>query len=52
MRPRTRPPLNKRYFHSKQKIDKKDMAVLKKRIQKINKKKIKKELRNKEKKRF
>ena len=44
MRPRYRPPLNKRYFHKKQIINKKDMVFLKERIDVLNKKKIKKEL--------
>ena len=52
MRPRTRPPLNRRYFHTKQKVDKKDIAVLKRKIEVINQKKYKKELKNKEKKKF
>ncbi len=43
MRPRYRPPLNKRYFHKKQIINKIDIAFLKERIEVLNKKKIRKE---------
>lgn len=44
MRPRTRPPLNRRYYHTKPKIDKKDIAVLKRKIEIRSKKKHSKEL--------
>jgi len=44
MRPRYKPPLFKKYFHTKQKIDKKDMSFLKKRIAFLNQKKTKREL--------
>lgn len=44
MRPRYKPPLKRRYFHKKQIINKKDIAFLKKRIEVLNKKKIRKEL--------
>ena len=50
MRPRYKPPLKKRYFHTKRKIDKKDMAVIKKKIAIINQKRLKKELEDKGKK--
>jgi hypothetical protein len=42
MRPRFKPPLNKRYFHSKRKFDNKDMFGTKKRIENIKQKNIKK----------
>ena len=41
MRPRFKPPLNKKYFHTKRKIDNKDMLIIKKRLEKIKQKKIK-----------
>lgn len=50
MRPRHKPPLNRKFFHSKRKLDKKDINVIKKKIQSINNKKTKREL--EEKKRF
>jgi hypothetical protein len=49
MRPRYKPPMQRRYFHKKRKIDRKDMSYLKKRISLLNKKKTKKELKKKEK---
>ena len=36
MRPRARRPINRRYFHKKPKIDKRDMAILKKKIGDLN----------------
>ena len=39
MRPRTRPPLNRRYFHTKPRRDKRDIAVLKKKITALYQKK-------------
>jgi len=50
MRPTATPPLNRRYFHTQPSIDKKDIAVLKKKIEAINQKKHNKELEDKEKK--
>jgi hypothetical protein len=47
MRPRYTTPLNKRYFHKKRKIDKKDMVFLKKKIDIIKQKKIMRELKEK-----
>jgi len=44
MRPRARRPINRRYFHKKPKIDKRDMAILKKKIGDLNLKKHKKML--------
>lgn len=44
MRPRTRRPINRRYFHKKPKIDKRDMTILKKKIEDLNLKKHKKML--------
>jgi len=44
MRSGSKLPRNKRYFHTKPKIDKRDIAILKKKIQIINQKKKKKEL--------
>ena len=49
MRPRYKPPMNKKYFHTKRKVDKNDLNFLKKKIEKINKKKIKREFEEKEK---
>ena len=43
MRPRYRPPLTKKYFHTKPKVDNKDLAFLKRKIETIKQKKIKKE---------
>ena len=40
MRPRYEPPLKRKYFHKKRKINKKDMVTLKKRIDQINQKRI------------
>jgi len=39
MRPHYQPPRDKQYFHTKPKIDKRDMAALKKKIQIIQRKK-------------
>lgn len=39
MRPHYQQPCNKRYFHTKLKMDKRDMATLKKKIQLIQRKK-------------
>lgn len=47
MRPRYKPPLKRKYFHKKRKINKKDMVAIKKRIEQINQKKFLKELRRK-----
>ena len=41
--------MNKKYFHTKRKVDKNDLNFLKKKIEKINKKKIKQECVEKEK---
>jgi len=49
MRPRYKPPLYRKYFHTKRKIDRKDMSFLKKRIAFLNKKKIKRELKKEKK---
>ena len=43
MRPRYKPPLKRRYFHTKPKIDNRDMTILKRKIQVIKQKKNKKE---------
>ena len=43
MRPRSKPPLNRRFFHTKPKKDSRDMARLKKTIQAIHQKKQKQE---------
>jgi len=51
MRPTYKPPLKRKYYHKKRKISNKDMADVKKRIDKINQNKILKKLkikRNKE----
>jgi hypothetical protein len=40
MRPRFIPPKNKKYFHTKRKIDNKDMIKTKKRIERIKQKNI------------
>ncbi len=39
MRPRAKPPNNRKYFHTKRKMDKKDIAVLKKKIDNAHQKK-------------
>jgi hypothetical protein len=44
MRSRYKPPLKRRYFHTKPKMDKRDMTILKKKIEVIKQKKNKKEL--------
>ena len=44
MRSRYRPPIKRRYFHTKPRIDKRDMTVLKRKIEVIKQKKDKKEL--------
>lgn len=40
MRSAYQPPQDKKYFHTKQKMDKRDMATLKKKIQMIHRKKL------------
>ena len=50
MRPRTRTPRNRRYFHTKPKMDKRDMVILKRKIETIHQKKIKREPEEKNKK--
>ncbi len=44
MRSRYRPPIKRRYFHTKPRIDKRDMTVLKRKIEVIKQKKGKKEI--------
>lgn len=44
MRPRYRIPNNKQYFHTVRKIDKRDMTILKRKIETITRKKDKKEI--------
>ncbi len=44
MRPRAKLPVNRRYFHTKRKMDKKDIAVLKKKIDNVHQTKALKEL--------
>ena len=44
MRPRYRIPNNKQYFHTTPKIDKRDMTILKRKIESINRKKDKNEI--------
>jgi len=39
MRSSYQPPRNKQYFHTKPKMDKRDMATLKKKVQRIQRKK-------------
>ena len=39
MRPHYQPPRDKKFFHTKPKIDKRDMAAVKKKIQAIQRKK-------------
>jgi hypothetical protein len=39
MRPHYQPPRDKQYFHTKPKIDKRDMVALKKKIQLLQRKK-------------
>ena len=47
MRPRHKPPLNKRYFHTKPQKDRRDMQSLKNRIDSIHKDALKKNLKDK-----
>ncbi len=44
MRPRYKIPLNKKYFHTKRKIDKKDMITIKSKIEIIKQNKISEKL--------
>lgn len=44
MRPRYKHPYNKRYFHTKPRIDNRDMAILKRKIEDIKHKNNKREL--------
>jgi hypothetical protein len=39
MRSSYQPPRNKQYFHTKPKMDKRDMATVKKKVQQIHRKK-------------
>ena len=41
MRPRYSPPIKRKYFHKKAKIEKKDMVYLKKNMEVIRQRKIK-----------
>ena len=52
MRPRYKPPRNKRYYHKKRRINKNDLNFLKKKIEIMNKRKIKKKFEEKEKRKF
>ena len=52
MRTRVKPPRDRRYFHTTRKMDKKDIAVIKKKIDIINQKKIKKEMECRERKKL
>jgi hypothetical protein len=52
MRRKGRPPLNRRYFHTKPKVDKRDIAIIKKKIYTIDQKKYKEELEKAEKKTY
>ena len=46
MRPGTKIPLNKKYFHTKSKLDKRDLTSLKRKVGSLNIKKYKKMLKN------
>jgi hypothetical protein len=46
MRPRYKPPRHKRYFHTKPRIDNRDMAILKKKIFTIKQKNKKKTIKD------
>lgn len=50
MRPRYRPPIKRKYFHKKAKIEKKNMVYLKKNIEGIKQRKTKHGLVEKDKK--
>ena len=52
MRPRYKPPRKQKYFHKKQRISKNDLNFLKKKIEIMNKRKIKKEFDEKDKRKF
>ena len=49
MRPRYKPPVQRKFFHKKRKVDRKDMSYLKKRIANLNQKKTKRDLEKKDK---
>ena len=44
MRPRHKPPLNRRYFHTKPKIDKRDIYILKRKNALAKQKKNKRDI--------
>ena len=44
MRPRYKPSLNRKYFHKKRRVNNNDLNFLKKKIERINKKKLKHEI--------
>ena len=52
MRPRYKPPRNIRYYHKKRRIDKNDLNYLKKKVELMNKRKIKREFNEKDKRKF
>ncbi len=52
MRPRYKPPRKQKFFHTKQRISKNDLNFLKKKIEILNKRKIKKEIDEKDKRKF
>jgi len=49
MRRKGKLPIKRKYFHTKLKIDRKDMSAIKRKVETIKQKKLKRELENKEK---
>jgi len=52
MRSRTRPGLNKKYFHTKPRFNKRDITILKTKIEFINQRKLRNDLDSREKKKI
>lgn len=52
MRRKGKLPLKKKYFHTKRKIDRKDIAFLKRKVETIKQKKLKNKREKKEKRKF
>jgi len=49
MRRKGKLPIKRKYFHTKLKIDRKDISFIKRKVETIKQKKLKRELENKEK---
>jgi len=48
MKPSYRPPLKRKYFHTERKLETKDTTFLKKKIELLNQKKLKRKQKHKE----